>query len=221
MAENTVLIDNLRGIADAIVCFLGRNAEVCIHDLTSLQRSLVYIAGNVTGRKPGAPATDLLVRTLQQEDHAISNLHNYQTMSSNGRPLKSTTVFIRNTAHKPVAALCINLDTTEFFNASQVLLPFINNMEAPRQESETFARSLEETVESLFSRAVLAMGKQPFSMSTEEKTGLVERLERDGTFRLKGAVGQVAAMAGVSKYTIYNYLKKIRLRQSAGASSNT
>ena len=212
-AESTALIRNLKGIADAIVGFLGRNCEVCIHDLTSLQKSLVYIAGDVTGRQAGAPATDLLVRALQQEDHTIRDFSNYRTMSNDGRSLKSTTVFIRNAAGKPVVAFCINLDTTEFFAASQLLLPFLNNLEKPQEKSETFARSLEETIESLFTRAVMAMGKQPFSMGTEEKIRLIELLEHDGAFRLKGAVEQVASMAGVSKYTIYNYLKKIRARQ--------
>ncbi|MDP3480614.1 MAG: helix-turn-helix transcriptional regulator [Desulfoprunum sp.] len=212
--DTTVLFQNLQGIADAIVGFLGRNCEVCIHDLTSLQKSLIYIAGNVTGRKPGAPATDLLVRTLQQQDHEIRDLHNYRTTSNDGRSLKSTTIFIRDSLSKPVAAFCINFDTTEFFNASQMLLPFINNLETPQEKNETFARALDETIESLFSRAVLEVGKQPFSMSMEEKTKLIEVLERDGAFRLKGAVEQVAVMAGVSKYTVYNYLKKIRARQT-------
>ncbi len=87
-AENTALFDNLKGIADAIVSLLGRNCEVCIHDLTSLQKSLVYIAGDVTGRKPGAPATDLLVRALQQEDHEIRDLADYRTTSNDGRVLE-------------------------------------------------------------------------------------------------------------------------------------
>ncbi len=97
--------------------------------------------------------------------------------------LKSTTVFIRNAARKPVAAFCINFDTTEFFNASQLLLPFINNLEMPQEKSETFARSLEEIIESLFARAVIAVGKQPFSMIMAEKIRLIELLERDGAFR--------------------------------------
>lgn len=214
MTENAVLLHNLQGIAEAVVNFLGRNCEVCIHDLTSLQKSLVYIAGEVTGRKPGAPATDLLVKALQQEDHKIKDMHNYRTMSNDGRSLKSTTVFIRNANRKPVAAFCINLDTTEFFNASQALLPFINNLGSVQENNETFARSVDETIDSLFSRAVIEIGKQPVSMITEEKIRLTEILEKNGAFRLKGAVEQVALMAGISKHSVYSYLKKIRAREA-------
>lgn len=210
ITDNAALLRNLKGIADAIVGFLGRNCEVCIHDLGSLQKSVVYIAGDVTGRKPGAPATDLLVRALQQDDCQLKDLANYRTTSNDGRSLKSTTVFIRDAAGKPVAAFCINLDTTEFFNASQMLQPFLNNLDTTEEKSETFAKSLDETIESLFARAVLTMGKQPISMGTQEKIRLIGLLEQDGAFRLKGAVEQVARLAGVSRYSIYNYLKKIR-----------
>ena len=220
LTENTTLFHNLKGIAEAIAGFLGRNCEVCIHDLASLQNSLVYIAGNVTGRKPGAPATDLLVRTLQQQDSEIRDLHNYRTVSNDGRALKSSTVFIRNEAGRPVAALCINLDTTDFFNASQMLLPFLNNLETPQNGNETFAHSLEETIESLFARAIMTVGKQAVSMNTAEKIRLVMILEGDGAFRLKGAVEQVARMTGVSRHSIYSYLKKIRRHQTDNTHAN-
>ncbi len=47
-------------------------------------------------------------------------------------------------------------------------------------------------------------------MSTEGKTELVKELETSGVFQIKGAVDQVALLMGVSKYTVYNYLKRIR-----------
>ena len=47
------------------------------------------------------------------------------------------------------------------------------------------------------------------AMSTEEKVELVKDLEESGVFQIKGAVDQVALLMGLSKYSIYNYLKKI------------
>lgn len=208
--DNRTLLDNLKRIADAIVGFFGRNCEVCLHDLSSLRHSLIYIAGDVTGRKTGAPATDLLVRALQQ--HGVEDLHNYQTSTGNGRPLKSSTVFIRGADGEPLFAFCINFDTTDFFNASQALQPFVNTLEQTFETSETFALAPEETIESLVKRSILALGKQPVTMTSDEKTRLIALLEQDGVFRLKGAVEQVARHIGVSRYTIYHYLRKIRAR---------
>ena len=84
----------------------------------------------------------------------------------------------------------------------------------PAGHAETFAHSPAETIEALFQQAVLEIGKQPATMTTEEKTELVEVLERHGALQFKGAVEQIALLTGVSKYTIYNYLKKIHARQA-------
>ena len=126
MTEKEYIFSNLQRLADAVVFLFGKNCEACVHDLTSLQNSLVYIQGDVTHRKPGAPATDLLVKMLKQNFSQAEDRHNYKTTTTDGRSLKSTTTFIRDSTGRPLAAFCINLDTTDFFNASKALLPFIN-----------------------------------------------------------------------------------------------
>lgn len=213
MDENNQIIANLKHIADSIAITFGKNCEVCIHDVNDLQHSLIYLAGDVTRRGIGAPATDLLVKALKQDNP--KDLHNYRTTTADGRVLKSTTTFIRNSSNTVIAALCINFDTTDFFNASQALMPFVNEQENGHLNlsNETFASSPEETIEALFEQAVKEVGKQPATMTTDEKVTLVEILEHLGVFQFKGAVDQIALFTGVSKYTIYNYLKKIRTKQ--------
>lgn len=202
-------------MADAVVALLGKNCEACVHDLASLQNSLVYIQGKVTNRKPGAPATDLLMKMLRQNSGQGSDLHNYKTTTGDGRALKSTTTFVRDSAGQPVAAFCINLDTTDFYNASQALMPFINIAEKDQPaEAENFAHSVGETVEALFHHAVETIGKHPTTMNFEEKTALISQLDENSTFLLKGAVEQVALLMGVTKYTVYNYLKKVRKKEN-------
>ena len=143
-------------------------------------------------------------------------MHNYRTVSGDGRTLKSSTMFISDSSGTPTFAFCINFDTTEYFNASQALQQFLipEQNDPPADAAETFAHSPSETIEALFQQAVLEIGKQPATMTTEEKTDLVEILERNGALQFKGAVEQIALLAGVSKYTIYNYLKKIHAKQA-------
>jgi predicted transcriptional regulator YheO len=211
MMEKESIFQNLQRIADAIVALFGKNCEACVHDLTSLQNSLIYIRGDVTHRKPGAPATDLLMKMLKQNSGKAEDMQNYKTTTADGRSLKSATTFIRDSTGRPIAAFCINLDTTDFYNAGQALLPFINIQENNHQTStETFAHSASETVEALFFQAVEKIGKHPATMNVDEKTSLIGLLEENSTFLLKGAVEQVARMMGVTKFTVYNYLKKVR-----------
>ncbi len=101
-------------LADAIVAMFGRSCEVAIHDLTDLRKSVVHISGDVTGRKIGAPATDLLVKALGKKDSEIKDMYNYKTTARDGRSIKSSTIFLRDTDDNVVAAFCINLDTTDF-----------------------------------------------------------------------------------------------------------
>ena len=209
-SEKKRIIANLEKIADAIHALFGANCEVVIHDLANLQTSLMYMRGNVTGRQVGAPATDLLVKLVQEDREQSDSFHNYKSVTPDGRCLKSATTIIRDSKGQPVAAFCINLDTTHYFNAIQALLPFIHDLETGKYPSkETFAESPADTIRTLFVRAVEEIGKQPGAMSIEEKTRFIELMKKSGVFQFKGAVEQVATLMDVTKCTVYNYLKKV------------
>ncbi|MFT5727378.1 MAG: putative transcriptional regulator YheO [Desulforhopalus sp.] len=211
MPQHKSIFSNLERVADSVVALFGKNCEACIHDLTSLQNSLVYITGDVTGRKLGAPATDLLIRKLQQDGSNPRDIHNYKTTTNDGRSLKSSTTFIKDKNGQPIAAFCINFDTTEFYNASQALIPLLNlTGKEPPDNNETFSHSATETIEEVFNQGVGEVGKHPATMSVDEKTQLITYLEENGVFQLKGSVEEVGHLMGVTKFTVYNYLKKIR-----------
>jgi predicted transcriptional regulator YheO len=216
MNEKERILETLKQVADAVIKTFGRNCEVAVHDLFDLSKSLVYIAGNVTKREPGAPITDMALKALSKEGREIKNRYDYKTITNDGRELKSTTIFIRNSEGDPIAAFCINFDSTDYLNIIRSLEVFTKTSDSkqPHELTETFALSINETIEALFEQAVSEIGKQPPTMSTDEKMRVVKTLEREGTFKIKGAVNEVALKLGVSNYTVYNYLKKIRAAQS-------
>ena len=45
---------------------LGCRYELILHDLSHLERSVVAVQGNITNRKPGAPATNFLIQMLKK-----------------------------------------------------------------------------------------------------------------------------------------------------------
>jgi len=57
-------------------------------------------------------------------------------------------------------------------------------------------------------------------MVTDEKIRLVKLLEKKGAFQIRGVVSQLALRLGVSNFTIYNYLKKIRAANSIAIRDN-
>ena len=117
-----------------------------------------------------------------------------------------------------LCALCINLDTTDYMNAIHLVETLIKTSDGKEENhKESFASTLNETIESLAKQIVEEMGKQPATMSQEERFQFVKTLEEKGAFLMKGAVDHLAGMTGVSKYTIYSYLQKIRTARNATA----
>lgn len=211
--ENTreAIFANLRSVAKSIVETFGRHCEVVIHDFEKLPNSLVFIEGDITTRKPGAPITDLVLRRLKREGNEIKDMFNYGTVARDGRRLKSSTIFVRDEAGQVIGAFCINFDITDYLNVSVLMDDFIRSNDSQEDDkSETFAVSFNETLDSFIEKSYGRFGKHPTSMNKDEKTRFVEDLDEQGAFLLKGAVEYVAKAIGVSKYTVYNYLKEIR-----------
>lgn len=210
MIDQVCLLQNLQRMADTLVAMFGKNCEACVHDLTELPNSLVYIQGHVTNRKPGAPATDLLLKMINRKSGDGADVYNYKTTGTDGKSLKSATTLFRDSTGRPVAALCINFDTTEFYNASRALTPFLNLPNDPPSAVETFANSASETVEAFLHQAAAEIGKHPSTMNVDERCQFINILQDNSIFQFKGAVEQVARMMGVTRFTVYNYIKKIR-----------
>ncbi|MBG0777236.1 MAG: PAS domain-containing protein [Desulfovibrionaceae bacterium] len=205
------LLQVLRLLADATQSAYGRNCEVAVHDLEDIEHSLVYIAGKVTGRKPGAPITDLAYTMIREHGDNAPDLLTYRTVTKTGRTLKCSTVFVRNDAGHIQACYCINQDITDFLSAKAALDEFTQNEERQMEtRQETFAETVDEIVESLVLECATRMGKHPASMSREERVDLVRELTLKDVFKFRGAAETIASILGVSRYTVYNYLKEAK-----------
>lgn len=216
-AEKKQIFNTLKQLADLVTNMFGDNCEVVIHDLTTEKMQLVHITGKVTKRKIGAPVTDVVTKYFLLDGNKVQDRHCFMTLTDDGRELKSSTSYIRNSKGEVIYAFCVNFNTTDHHNAIQMLKAFVNKtatvgagtdkMDAG-PEKRSF--SINHTADSFFEQSVVEIGKRPASMNTDEKIRLVKILEKKGAFQIKGMVGQVALRLGVSNFTIYNYLKKIR-----------
>jgi predicted transcriptional regulator YheO len=84
------------------------NSEVVLQDLAKLPNSIVAIAGNLTGREVGDPATDVLLKQAVKGE--VRTNVNYRSQLSDGRQIRSTTIAIKDSSGQAIAALCINSD---------------------------------------------------------------------------------------------------------------
>ncbi len=219
MNEKEQIFSNLKQVANLVTSMFGENCEIAIHDLTSKEKGIIHITGCVTKREPGSPVTDAVLSSLISHGNNAKDRHCFKTITDDGRELKSSTSYIRDSSGEIVAAFCINFNTTDYMNAIQLLEAFAGRhmtTHQPKDSAEKMSFSIDNTVDSLFEQTVLEIGKRPASMSTDEKIRLVKVLEQKGAFQIRGVVNQIALRLGVSNYTIYNYLKKIRAANGTG-----
>lgn len=200
----------LEPVVDAIATLFGNNCEVLLHSLEDLSRSVVKIAnGHVTGRSEGSPITDLGIKTIRNAHSGAGDVvGSYFSKTSTGKTLKSVTALIRNES-KPIGLLCINLDLS--VPLEDVLRTFAVNWNGSGVESpENFAMSSEELIHVTLDKAIEKMSRERQISANTRNKRIVQELYQQGIFDIKGAVDLVAKELGVSRYTIYNYLREIR-----------
>jgi predicted transcriptional regulator YheO len=224
------LLGNLSLVVDAIGSIFGRHCEVVLHDLRHPERSVVAIAnGHVTGRKIGspliaAPLQDIGIKAILENANTSSEIiSNYISQTRDGRTLKSTSVIFRDSKGRAKAGLCINLDLTDFSNASKLLGAICVEHQKPesaevgidRKKDHSPSDDMTSTVKSVIDDAISSI---PVPLHLAEKSHKMDALgimHDRGLFLIKGGIEYAAGALGVSRFTIYNYLKELQfLRRS-------
>ncbi|MCM3068529.1 PAS domain-containing protein [Priestia flexa] len=202
-------------IADMIVANFGKNCEVTIHDLKNFQSSLIYVKGNVTGRKPGAPVTDVMLKELYKNGNQIEDMLGFTTRSKDGKLLKASISFIRNEEGTVIGCIGINFDITGILTATQVLYdlsmspdPFGGTNTEPTPEM--YAKDIGEMFQHIIETTLSEIGTPINEMKREDKLSFVKQLDEKGVFLINGAMERISDLLKVSKQTIYNYLDDIR-----------
>lgn len=200
---------------------LGPTVEVVLHDVTNLDSSIIAIAnGHVSGRKVGAPATDLMLRILRAgESNQRSYVTGYKALSPNStKQLRSATYFIRR-GSRVVGTLCINADQTLLKNLESLTQRIGESYFAEQDGADTDLTSekpemLSSSIADITSRAInSALATRPVDVeyySTDDRLAVVQLLDSDGYFQLKGAVADLADALAISEPSIYRYLRQVR-----------
>jgi len=110
-------------LMDFLAELLGPRTEVVLHDTSDLDRSIVALTnGHVSGRTVGGPATDLVLKVLQNHEHDDQDyLANYLAESRTGGAFRSSTFFIRDAGGEVVGMLCVNIDDEPLTRARDLL----------------------------------------------------------------------------------------------------
>jgi predicted transcriptional regulator YheO len=210
MMNHSETFQLLRQVAVGIQKLLHPFCEIVIHDFTDLERSIIYIEGNISGRSIGGAATDLLL-SQARSGNTTQDFYNYETQLPNGRTMKSCTLFMRDENGDAYGAFCINMDIGAFRDFQNLLSEFT----AVRQDGEVqeiLSDDIHKTIHTILMDSIKAVGvgKDLPILNREEKVELIAKLDERGVFQVKKAVNVVADELGLSRSTVYNYLSEAR-----------
>ena len=187
--------------------YLGNGYEMVLHSLESFEHSVICIInGEHTGRKVGAPITDLALNMLDEISKGQEDYITYFSKNRKGEPLKSTTIAIRGDKGRIVGLFCINFYmNTPIHDILQTMLPV---SEPPvNTPKENFAENSDELIETALEAVKNEIyADQSISASNKNKH-IVYQLDERGIFNIKDAVVKVANLLGISKNTVYMHIR--------------
>ncbi|MDF2672587.1 MAG: transcriptional regulator [Clostridiales bacterium] len=202
--------EELQKIAKGIAAQFGINCEVVLHKVSeeSTDHSIVAIEnGHVTGRRVGDGPSHVVLEQLKKGGLGQENHLCYLTKTSDGRILKSSTMYIRDNKGKVSAIMGINYDISAFTMAEAALKDLIAyGSEDSQSEPERIAINVSDLLEDLIDQSVKLIGKPAVMMNKEEKIKAIQFLNQRGAMLITKSGDKIAKYFRISKYTLYSYL---------------
>ena len=203
--EQRLLLEQLKQVAEGLAKTFAPFCEVVVHDLLDPSHAVLAIHNNLSGREVGHPATELgLARIMDAEFEQV--IANYPNSFSDGRQIKSTSIGIKDSEGRYIAALCMNIDLTVFQGFQGMLNQFVDiQVDAPAKESldPTGADAIRARIDEFAAR----LATTPRALKAEDRRILVKELKAEGLLELRRAMEIIAAHLGVSRASVYSYAK--------------
>ena len=210
MVEDSSL-EMLVSTAHGIARQFGKDCEVCIHDLSvkDLEHTIIFIInGHVSGRKIGDGASKVVLETLEaiEKGDIIVDHLGYRTTTQDGRILKSSTVFLKDSTGKYRWVLGINYDVTALMNVDAALQSITTVESHDSNGDGQIPLNVNDLLDNLIKQSVKRIGKPPALMNKEEKIQAIQFLRDAGAFLITKSGDKVSNFYGISKFTLYSYI---------------
>ncbi|MGW0611638.1 helix-turn-helix transcriptional regulator [Streptomyces sp. NPDC002788] len=209
-AERNAILAALTPVVDGIAATFGPVCEVVLHDYRNPEKSVVAVAGSVTGRTVGGAMSEIGMRVLARADQAADEL-NYVTRTRDGTMVKSSTMVLRDSTGAVFGALCVNVDVGAVDQVHRLLGALAGTAAAPADvPTTTFGNDIDSVVDALVDAHRSKQRGSWAELDRAERLELFGGLDARGVFAVRGAVEQVAARLGISRASAYNYLARSR-----------
>jgi len=201
-------LENLKQIAVGVAAQFGDKCEVVIHDISANnpEHTIAFIVnGHVSGRKVGDGASQVVLDQLASQEKFPKDHLCYLTKTPDGRILKSSSLYIRNSKGVVSAIFSINYDMTNMILMQQELTGLVNNVDHSQSEPQKII-NVNDVLDELIDQSVALVGKPAALMNKDEKIRAIRFLNDSGAFLVTKSGDKVAKYFGISKYTLYSYI---------------
>ncbi len=199
--EQRLLLDQLKQVADGLAQTFAPFTEVVVHDLLDPAHAVLAIHNNLSGREVGHPATELgLARIMDPGYEQI--IANYPNRFADGRQVKSTSIGIKDSEGRYVAALCMNVDLT-LFQGFQSALSKFTAVDGATRARESLDPSGADQIRARIDEFAARVATTPRALKPDERRTLIRELKAAGLLELRRAMDTIAAHLGVSRATVY------------------
>jgi predicted transcriptional regulator YheO len=218
----TDIFEQYRILVHFLGDLLSPNYEIALLDLRNEVNCITNIVnGHVTGRKAGAPITDLALQIMQSGEYKTKDyLVNYTGMSSGNRVLRSSSLFIKD-GEKLLGMFCINIDMSSYIDLCEKIMQLsgtsVSSIELISKSAhaldpipaENFSNDLSASIDRIIRNQCRHLAIAPDRLNKQERVSFLESLNKTGIFLMKGSIPTVAARLKCSEATVYRYLSKI------------
>ena len=125
------------------------------------------------------------------------------TRHADGRPVKSTSIGIRDSSGRYIAALCLNADLSFFLGMQQTVAQFVRTGETPMRP-ETLAPLGADAIRQRIDQFAAQRGTTPRALKPDARRTLICELKTEGCLEFRRAMETVARHLGVSRATVYS-----------------
>lgn len=202
--EKEETLNLLRTIAQGIARTFGSQCETLIQDLSRPDHPILAIYnGNVSGRRVGS-TEDIFGKVSQNLDPTWLQQDFVNMLVIRGdKRIKSTTLMIHG--ENFYLGLGINLDVTLSTAYAEHLAETVNFDNYLDTVMDT---AFQGRLEDIFQSCVQELGLSLEALSRDERIALVKQLKQKNAFTFQRAVPFISKRLGVSRYTIYKYLRE-------------
>lgn len=189
-------------LGEAVSLLLFPYGEIVIHNLKT--QKIVAIFNNLSKRKIG---DESLLEPLEHYENLPDVFPIYPKLNWDGKKMKSISTILRDSNGSPIGLFCINLDISKWEEMSGFLNKWIESSDFQMQPKSLFKNDWRENINVYMDNYLKKNGLIIKTMDREDKKKLVRSLQKEGGFQTKNAATYIADILGVSRATIYNYLR--------------